>query len=145
MEAVYEGLERSGELVDAPGPHCTRPDAAGAVAPRRAGRHRWAVLGDAGGHRWLHGRQLCQLARATEIEASMINPAVEGEYVDVRPDPSRLFVRRAVMPALALRSAGRCAWPLADLPGGITGAAGSTGRLLPTATPIRGGLPRLVA
>lgn len=85
MQAVHEGLDRSGELVDAQG--LTAP-----AQTRRVRLHRGVPVATDGPftetQEVIAGYTVVDcagLARATEIAASMINSAVEGEYVDVRP------------------------------------------------------------
>jgi hypothetical protein len=85
MQAVHEGLERSGELVDAQG-------LASPALTRRVRLHRGVPVATDGPfsetQEVIAGYTVVEcsgLARATEIAASLINPAVEGEYVDVRP------------------------------------------------------------
>lgn len=85
MQAVHEGLERLGELVDAQG--LTAP-----AQTRRVRLHGGVPVATDGPfaetEEVIAGYTVvdcASLARATEIAATMINPAVEGEYVDVRP------------------------------------------------------------
>jgi len=87
MEAVHDGLVSSGELVDAQG----------LSAPVQARRVRLArgvqVITDgpySESQEVLAGYTVVECDspdRALEIAANLINPAVEGEYVDVRPIP----------------------------------------------------------
>jgi hypothetical protein len=85
MESVHQGLVTSGELVDAHG--LTAPAHARRVRLQRG----VPVVTDgpyAETQEVLAGYTVVEcdsLARATEIAGSLINPAVEGEYVDVRP------------------------------------------------------------
>ena len=84
MESVHQGLVTSGELVDAQG--LTAPAHARRVRLQRG----VPVVTDgpyAETQEVLAGYTVVEcdsLARATEIAGSLINPAVEGEYVDVR-------------------------------------------------------------
>jgi hypothetical protein len=85
MESVHQGLVESGELVDAQG----------LSAPAHAKRVRLQqgikIVTDgpySETQEVLAGYTVVEcdsLARATDIAATLINPAVEGEYVDVRP------------------------------------------------------------
>jgi hypothetical protein len=87
MESVHQGLVESGELVDAQG----------LGAPAQAKRVRLQrglkVVTDgpySETQEVLAGYTVVECdspERATEIAATLINRAVEGEYVDVRPIP----------------------------------------------------------
>jgi hypothetical protein len=85
MQSVHEALVISGELVDAQG--LTAP----AHARRVRLQHGLPVVTDGPYSETaevLAGYTVVECdspARAAEIAASLINPAVEGEYVDVRP------------------------------------------------------------
>jgi hypothetical protein len=85
MERVHQGLEQSGELVDAQG--LTAPAHARRVQ-LRAGA---PVVTDgpyAETQEVLAGYTVVDCAsldRATEIAASLVDPGADGEYVDVRP------------------------------------------------------------
>ncbi len=85
MDSVHDGLVTSGELVDAQG--LTAP----AQARRVRLQHGLPVVTDGPypeTQEVLAGYTVVEcdsLARATEIAGSLINPAAEGEYVDVRP------------------------------------------------------------
>ncbi len=85
MESVHEGLVSSGELVDAQG--LTAPVLARRVRLQQGVR----VVTDgpySEAQEVLAGYTVVEcdsLDRAVEIAGSLINPAVEGEYVDVRP------------------------------------------------------------
>ena len=85
MEAVHEGLATSGELVDAQG--LTAPAQARRVRLQQGIR----VVTDgpySEAQEVLAGYTVVEcdsLARATEIAGSLISPAAEGGYVDVRP------------------------------------------------------------
>lgn len=87
MASVHDGLVASGELVDAQGL------SAPAHARRIRLQHGVQVVTDGPyteTQEVLAGYTVVECdtaARASEIAASLINPAVEGEYVDVRPIP----------------------------------------------------------
>lgn len=87
IQAVHDGLLTSGELVDAQG-------LAAPAQARRVRLQRGVPVVTDGPYseteEVLAGYTVVDcdgLARAVEIAGSLVNPAVQGEYVDVRPIP----------------------------------------------------------